>query len=60
IWALETGEWLIKAGHKIPTRNLTGRCQALFSLFRHGLDELRDRILKGQPVGHLVPLLSCT
>lgn len=60
IWALETGEWLIKAGHKIPTRKLGDRCQTLFSLFRHGLDELRDRILNGKPVGYLLPLLSCT
>lgn len=60
IWALETGEWLVKAGHKLPTRQLRARCQTLLSLFRHGLDELRDRVLKGQPIGHLLPLLSCT
>lgn len=42
IWALETGQWLLKAGHKIPTRQVRKRCQTLLSLFRHGLDELRD------------------
>lgn len=60
IWALETGAWLLRAGYRIPTRKLGDRCQTLLSLFRHGLDELRDRILNGQPIGHLLPLLSCT
>lgn len=60
IWALETGAWLVKAGYRLPTRQLRDRCQTLLSLFRHGLDELRDRVLKGQPIGHLLPLLSCT
>jgi hypothetical protein len=60
IWALETGAWLVKTGHQIPIRKLGDRYQTLLSLFRHGLDELRDRILNGKPIGHLLPLLSCT
>ncbi len=60
IWALETGQWLLKSGYKIPTRKLRDQCQALLILFRHGLDELRDKVLSGRSISHLVPLLSCT
>jgi len=60
IWALETGQWLIKAGKLIPLRTLSGKSQPLFSLFRHGLDELRDRVLRQQSIQELIPLLSRT
>ena len=60
IWAVETGRWLVASGYPIPTRQVREQCQILLSLFRHGLDELRDRILNGKPITHLLPLLSCT
>lgn len=60
IWAVETGEWLVASGHLIPTRQMRDHAQNVLSLFRHGLDELRDRILNGRPITHLLPLLSCT
>jgi hypothetical protein len=73
MWAIQTGEWLIEQGHAIATRvvkppvavgdepvaDAVEQRRAVYSLFRHGLDELRDRILQQQPILYLIPLLSC-
>lgn len=67
IWAIETGHWLIGQGQRLPIRlvkesiNTAGGpiYRRVCSLFRHGLDELRDRVLNHRPLIDLIPLLSC-
>ena len=69
VWAIQTGQWLIRQGQAIPQRLVKAANQAeatagatkrnVYSLFRHGLDELRDRVLGNRPLSQLVPLLSC-
>ncbi|PRY19411.1 DDE family transposase [Spirosoma oryzae] len=67
IWALETGHWLLGQGQRLPLRlvkasiNTAGGpiYRRVYSLFRHGLDELRDRVLNHRPLIDLIPLLSC-
>ena len=61
MWAIETGTWLLQQGKCIATRVVKQLTQsdpaaevsvvtpkpgrAVYSLFRHGLDELRDKVL---------------
>ena len=59
IWAIETGLWLIKKGVAIPCRVVETVSRRVYSLFRHGLDELRDRCLNHRAIQDLIPLLSC-
>lgn len=59
LWAIETGLWLLKKGVRIRCRIVDGIRRQVYSLFRHGLDELRDRCLNHRPVEGVVPLLSC-
>lgn len=60
IWALKTGEWLIKKGYQIPIKNLKTRKAKLFSIFRIGLDHLRRILLNFMNVFDEIRLLSCT
>lgn len=69
VWAIQTGQWLIEQGQAIPQRVVKAANQTettagvtkrkVYSLFRHGLDELRDRVLGNRPLSPLIPLLSC-
>ncbi|PRY27416.1 hypothetical protein CLV58_13349 [Spirosoma oryzae] len=59
IWAIETGLWLLDKGILIPSRVVDSISRQVYSLFRHGLDELRDRCLNQRPINDLIPLLSC-
>lgn len=66
VWALKTGQWLIKQGQPIGQRivkQVDPAAKAIkrnvYSLFRHGLDELRDRVLSHRPLLPLILLLSC-
>lgn len=59
IWALETGLWLVAKGVAIPARIVQQVSRQVYSLFRHGLDELRDRCLNQRSIQDLIPLLSC-
>lgn len=60
VWAVETGQWLLKEGQKRATRWVDDQLRYLYSLFRWGLDELRDRVLNNKPINKLMPVLSCT
>lgn len=60
IWAFKTGEWLIKKGEKIPVKRVQNRRTKLFSIFRFGLDWLRQRILNNQGLKAQIRVLSCT
>lgn len=60
VWAIRTGEWLLEQGQAIALKKLVGEFRQLMSLFRHGLDELQDRLLNYRSMNKLIPLLSCT
>lgn len=60
VWALETGQWLLATGRKRASRQFNGQVRYLYSLFRWGLDELRDRVLNNKSIHSLIPVLSCT
>lgn len=60
LWAIHTGEWLLKQGCGIPLKKLRDGLRPLLSLFRHGLDELQDRALNHRSLEGLIPVLSCT
>lgn len=59
IWAIRTGEWLIRNGRKIPVKNLEKGRQPLTSLFRHGLDHLQNIALNYAHLQKLDKLLYC-
>lgn len=60
-WALKAGEFLIqKKGYQIPIKNLKTRKARLFSLFRVGLDYIKERVLNFLNLFQEVQLLSCT
>lgn len=66
VWAIQTGQWLIQQGQVIPQRvvNQVDKTadqikRNVYSLFRHGLDELRDRVLGNKLLLQLTQLLSC-
>ena len=62
IWAIRTGEWLIRQGQAIPVKKLkTGKMyRNLLSIFRHGLDQLQDLALNQAHFHNLSQLLSRT
>lgn len=60
IWAFKTGEWLIKKGKKIPVKYIRKRRTKLYSIFRFGLDWLRQRIFNKQGLKAQIRVLSCT
>jgi len=60
VWALKAGEMVIKKGYQIPIKDLKTRKAKLFSIFRVGLDYLRERLLNFLSVFAEIKLLSCT
>jgi len=62
LWAVQTGAWLIKRGKAIPFKKTLNR--PLKSIFRHGLDHLRELLLNPierlQQFMQLPEFLSCT
>ena len=62
IWAIRTGEWLIKQGRLIVQKRFkSGKTErSLVSVFRHGLDHLQDLALNQPDFQSLTKLLSCT
>lgn len=60
IWAIKTGEWLIKNGYKIPIKKLENRKAKLYSIFRIGFDHLQERLLNFLTILDEIRLLSCT
>jgi hypothetical protein len=60
IWAIKTGEWLIKKGGRIPIKKLKKRKAKLYSIFRIGLDHLQERLLIFLTIWEEIRLLSCT
>lgn len=62
IWAIRTGEWLIKQGRGITQKRFTSGkpVRSLLSVFRHGLDHLQDIALNRSDFQLLTKLLSCT
>ena len=59
-WALKTGEHLLDNGHQIPIKYLKNRRAKLYSIFRIGLDRLKELLLNFLSVNHEIGLLSCT
>lgn len=60
VWSYKTGEWLIKRGGKIPIKKLKTRKAKLFSIFRIGLDYIKERLLNFLTLFQELKLLSCT
>lgn len=60
IWALKTGEWLVKNKAAIPIKKLRKRTVKLYSLFRFGFDHLQQRLLHSLTLRPEIRLLSCT
>lgn len=64
IWALKTGEYQIENGHQIPIKHFSNqgenRRAKLFSIFRIGLDHLKERLLNFLNLNQEIKLLSCT
>lgn len=59
-WALKTGEHLLDNGHQIPIKKLKKRRARLFSIFRIGLDRLKELLLNFFNLNIEIRLLSCT
>lgn len=59
-WALKTGEFLLDNGHQIPIKKLKNRKAKLYSIFRIGLDRLKELLLNFLSVFQEIKLLSCT
>jgi hypothetical protein len=59
-WALKTGEYLIEDGHQIPIKTFKNRKAKLFSIFRFGLDRLKELLLNFLDIYNEIRLLSCT
>ena len=60
VWAVLTGEWLVRNGLKIPLKRINGKLRKQHSIFRIGLDELRTNLINHLRIPHLIALLSCT
>jgi len=60
VWAIKTGEWLIKNGTRIPIKKLKQRKAKLYSIFRIGFDHLQEKLLYHLPFFNEIRLLSCT
>jgi hypothetical protein len=64
LWAIKTGEEKLKNGQKVPLKRIKQaagyRVAKLYSLFRVGLDSLREKLLHHQPLNRQILLLSCT
>lgn len=59
-WALKTGEFLLDNGHQIPIKKLKNRKAKLYSIFRIGLDRLKELLLNFLSAFQEIKLLSCT
>ena len=59
-WALKTGEYLLENGHQIPIKKLKKRRAKLFSIFRIGLDRLKETLINFLNLNVEIRLLSCT
>ena len=59
-WAMKTGETLLENGHQIPVKKLKSRKAKLYSIFRIGLDRLKELLLNFLSVTYEIGLLSCT
>lgn len=59
-WALKKGEWLVDNGHQIPIKYLKTRKAKLYSLFRFGLNYLKERFLNSKASYEDIIVLSCT
>lgn len=61
IWSIRTGEFLsTQKGYKAVFKKIGDKTVRLFSLFRVGLDYLRQKILGQQSLYYEIKLLSCT
>jgi hypothetical protein len=62
IWAIRTGQWLIRQGQGIIQKRFKKdqHKRPLLSVFRHGLDHLQDVVLNHADFQNLTMLLSCT
>ena len=60
IWALKTGEYQLENGHQIHTKNFKDCKTKLFSIFRVGLDHLKEKLLNFLNLGQEIKLMSCT
>lgn len=59
-WAFKTGEWLLKKGYRLPIKKLKTRKAKLYSIFRIGLDYLKERLLNFLTLNQEIYFLSCT
>lgn len=59
-WSLKTGNKMIEKGYQIPIKQLKSRKTKLFSIFRIGLDYLRERFLNFLASFEDILILSCT
>ena len=59
-WALKTGENILNSGHQIPMKKLKNRKTKLYSIFRIGLDRLKELLLNFLNINYEIGLLSCT
>lgn len=59
-WALKTGQYLIDNGHQIPIKKIKKRKTKLYSIFRIGLDRLKELLLNFLSIDTEIRLLSCT
>jgi hypothetical protein len=60
IWAFKTGEWMIENGKRIPIKYVRKRKTKLYSIFRFGLDLIRQLIINNRGIRAQIRLLSCT
>lgn len=60
VWAFKTGKWLTKKGIRNPIKKLKNRKAKLFSLFRIGLDYIKEHLLNFLTIRKEIQLLSCT
>jgi hypothetical protein len=59
-WAMKTGEMLLDKGHQISIKKLKKRKAKLYSIFRIGLDRLKEFLLNFLSITYEIGLLSCT
>ena len=60
IWAFKTGEIEVREGDRVPVKWVNERRTKLFSIFRVGLDRLRQKILNHLGLEAEIGFLSCT
>lgn len=59
-WALKTGEQLLDNGFQIPIKKLKNRRAKLLSIFRIGLDRIKELLLNFLNLNYEIRILSCT